>query len=478
MAATLPAEALRRAPARLSVPARSRDARRRRSACAALLLAALVLASGGCATYSERLQDARYAADRGAYPEALDRVNRLIGADSIEEAPDDWTGNHPLAVLERGVLLQAEGRYDLSARDLSEADSKIEIIDLSTDAIGKIGEYVYSGSSATYKASPTERLALNGLNMMNFLAQGDLSGAAVEARRFTNARDTLTSVGLDATGHFGAYLAGFVFERLGEGDRALRYYEEALAAGRLESLRAPVVRLARLNPYRGPRLEALLADSNGSSGTNVASAAPPSEILTVVALGRVPYKVPERVGIGAAVGIAGTYITGNPGILERSVLKVLVYPELKESGYRARNAQVRVDGAPASLEPVSAIGADIRREYQLIKPRIMGAAITRMITRALAAEGLRAAGNEAGGDAGPIVGLLAALFAEGSLVALDKPDTRSWTFLPDQVAISRRTVRPGDHEVEVRVDGVGVVRTVPVHVPEGGFGVVVVTVPR
>ena len=69
-------------------------------------------------------------------------------------------------------------------------------------------------------------------------------------------------------------------------------------------------------------------------------------------------------------------------------------------------------------------------------------------------------------------------FAEGSLVALDKPDTRSWTFLPDQVAISRRTVRPGDHEVEVRVDGVGVVRTVPVHVPEGGFGVVVVTVPR
>ena len=33
-------------------------------------------------------------------------------------------------------------------------------------------------------------------------------------------------------------------------------------------------------------------------------------------------------------------------------------------------------------------------------------------------------------------------------------------------------------EVEVRVDGVGVVRTVPVHVPEGGFGVVVVTVPR
>jgi hypothetical protein len=45
-------------------------------------------------------------------------------------------------------------------------------------------------------------------------------------------RDYLDAESIDnrGVGAFGAYLAGFTFEKLGEGDRALRYYEEALAA--------------------------------------------------------------------------------------------------------------------------------------------------------------------------------------------------------------------------------------------------------
>jgi len=100
-----------------------------------------------------------------------------------------------------------------------------------------------------------------------------------------------------------------------------------------------------------------------------------------------------------------------------------------------------------------------------------------MIARAIAAEGARAAGNEAGG-AGALIGLLAALATEGSLVALDKPDTRSWTFLPDQVSVSRTAVSPGRHEMEVTIPGVAEARTISVDVPKAGFAVVVVTVPR
>jgi hypothetical protein len=96
-----------------------------------------------------------------------------------------------------------------------------------------------------------------------------------------------------------------------------------------------------------------------------------------------------------------------------------------------------------------------------------------MIARAAVAEGTRAAGQQAG----PVIGLLAALAAEGSMVALDKPDTRSRTLLPNHIAIARTPVEPGSHTVDVVVPGVSETRSMKVEVPANGFAVVVVTVP-
>jgi hypothetical protein len=426
----------------------------------------------GCATYSERLLEARQDTNAGSYDAAISNLNDFLGVGSDDEVPTSWKSDRPLAALERGVLLQATDRYADSARTFSAAEGELELLDLSPDAIGEIGSYIYSDSARKYKAPPTEKLSLNAFNMLNYLALGDLGGAGVEARRFTTTRDYLQSIGIDKTGRLGSYLAGFTFEYSGEGDRALRYYDEALAGGRLASLEAPVRRLAAANPYRGPRVKALLQEVGGPI-----DAARPSEVLVVVSLGRVPYKVPERMPIGAAVGIAGTFITGNTAILERSIFKVVVYPDLTSSDTLASGAEVSIDGRTVPVELLDRLGKDIRQEYEKIKPRIIGAALTRMIARAAAAEGARVAGQQAG-NAGALVGLLAALATEGTLVALDKPDTRSWTFLPNQIFVARHPVQPGQREVRVTVRGLGETRTLRLDVPEGGFGVAVVTVPR
>ena len=102
-----------------------------------------------------------------------------------------------------------------------------------------------------------------------------------------------------------------------------------------------------------------------------------------------------------------------------------------------------------------------------------------MIVRALAAEGARAAGNQAQ-SGGAVVGLLAALAVEGAAVALDKPDTRSWTMLPNRVFMSRVQVPPGEHTVDVWVKGDRGTerRTMKVNVAKGGFVVVDVTTLR
>jgi hypothetical protein len=425
----------------------------------------------GCATYTDHLAQASLAASSGNYTNAVEQVNGVLDVSSADSLPDRWRGDRPLAALERGVLQQALGRYAGSARDFSAAEQELELLDLKTDPVGALGSYLYSDSVKTYKTPPSERLALNAVNLLNYLARGDLDGAAVEARRFQVMRDYLASEQIDASAPatLGTYLAGFVFEQRGEGDRALRYYDEALAAGSLTTLTAPIVHLARSNPYRGTRLSQVL--TGAPSGKN--GAGQEGDLLIVLNVGRVPHREPQRMPIGAAIGIAGTLFTGDLDVLKYSAAKVIVYPELFNTPSSLGQPSVRVDGGAVEVEQLTDFGAAIRAEYEQAKPKIIAAALTRLAARAAVAEGIRAGGKQESA----LLGDLLSILFETTLVALDRPDTRSWTMLPDRVLVARLPVTPGAHSVEVSFGASGG-RTVPVEVQKGGYAAVVVTEPR
>lgn len=432
---------------------------------------ALILAlCSGCATYSDKMEKARTAVTAGDYAAGIAEIDGVIDADGPDQIPDDLGDDAALGLLERATLKQATDAFPGSARDFEAADKGLELLDIANDTAGDIGKYVFSDSSTKYRSSPIEKISLNGFNMMNYLAEGNLQGARVEARRFTVMQNYLTDFDPNEPhAAFGSYLAGFTMERLGEYNSAMRYYDEALQAGRFTSLRDPVARLAQLTGYRGKRIGAYLASNPGSAKPLGNDA----ELLVIVSIGRVPHKVPERMPIGAAVGVAGAWISGDPAVLGYTATKVVVYPELVPSESVIGNAQVTVDGRDAGLELATNLGAEITAEYEKIKPRIIGAAISRMIVRAAAAEGMRQAGN-AESEA---LGWVLALFTEAALVAMDKPDTRSWIFLPDRVYIHRSRIRPGQHEVAVQLGSTGT-RTQTVEVAPGGFAAVVVTAPR
>ena len=430
---------------------------------------ALALALGGCATYTDRLRNASLATTAGNYEHAVAEIDDVLGVGSSDELPARLGADKALTVLERGVLQQSLRRHRASARDISAAEKEIEVIELSTDPVGTIGRYVYSDTAQPYRALATERLALNPLNLLNYLALGDLDGAAVEARRFQVMREYLEGEGrkLGSEAVLGTYLAGFVFEHRGERDRALRYYEETLERCRLENLTTPVQRLSAAGSYRGPRLSELL------------ERAPPrreaagGEVLVVVSAGRVPHKEPERVPVGVAFGIAGTYVTGDIDWLKYSAGKVVVYPELKETPSVLGPPQVHLDGHPIELEELVDLGFLVRGEYEKMKPMIVAAALSRVASRAAVAEGVRAAGKQESQLLGDVLSIL----AEGAMVALDRPDTRSWTTLPERVFVARVPAEPGAHIVDVSFGGAAS-RRVDVTVGAGGYGVAVVTEPR
>lgn len=446
---------------------RPRTARKTVSVAVVLTCAAAGLS--GCATYIDRMSAASLATSAGNYESALADMNSALGVSSADELPSQWSGDRPLAALERGMLQQSLTQYRGAARDLSGAEQQLELLDLRVDAIGALGSYLYSDSAKTYKTPPSERLALNAINLLNYLAIYDFEGAAVEARRFQVMRDYLDAENIKADGPatLGTYLAGFLFEHRGESERALRYYDEALTRGRLETLVPAVRRLARNSSYRGKQLSQLLKDSGGPSGTK-----PERELLVIVSAGRVPHKEPRRIPVGAAVGIAGTVISGSGDFLKYGAAKVVVYPELVDTPSTLGNAAVQVDGTDVGIEQIVDLGAAIRTEYDEAKPKIMAAALTRMAARAGVAEGVRAAGKAESGVLGDVLSIV----VESAMVALDRPDTRSWTTMPARVLAARLPITPGTHEIVVKFSG-GITRTMTVDASQPGAFIVVITEP-
>lgn len=459
-------------------------AKTRASRVLAKLLPAVAVSVGlcGCATYSDKTMAMRELVSAGQYEDGLDEINRFLKVKSPDALPDEgkWKSETSLAVLERATILHAMQRWQASAFNFQVADEKLEFLDLRSSA-DEIGRYIFSDAATYYRTTPTEKLALNAINLINYLARGDLDGARVEARRFTVMRNYLLDYDPDhAHGAFGSYLAGFVAERQGNWDEALRYYDEALQERELPTLGEAIVRTAeRGGSYRSERLNRYL----GSEPSLATPASPASErerdageILVIIKTGRVPYKIPRRIPIGAAIGIAGAYVTGNTALLERSAFKVVVFPDLEPAGNLFNTASWTIDGTAIQLDLVSDLGLEIAREFDELKPKIIGSAITRMIVRAAAAEGARAAGNQSNAA----VGLISALAIEGAMVAFDKPDTRSWTTLPDRVFVGRARVPVGEHTLAVTVQGNGGQErhTATVNVGPGGYVVLDVTTLR
>src|SRR5690606_9968398 len=134
--------------------------------------------------------------------------------------------------------------------------------DFSRTAVDDVGKYLYSDDTGPYKAPPYEKLLLNTMNMVNYLAKGDLNGARIEARRFSVMQKYLSENKSKSAALLGggSYLAGFIFEKSGNAQEAMIYYDEALQYGDFKSLHAALVALSSRSSYRTKRLDALLEE--------------------------------------------------------------------------------------------------------------------------------------------------------------------------------------------------------------------------
>ena len=426
----------------------------------------------GCGHASHTLK-ARQALDKHDPKTALALYNKELKVDSGSKLPEDAGGDNALYILDRSMISQALELYPDSSRDLESADKSIQMLDFTRTGVDEIGKYLFSSSSGQYKARPYEKVLINTLNMVNYLARGDLSSAKVEARRLAIMQKYLNETEGHPNAGFlgpGSYLAGFVFEMAGDYDEALRYYDEALRMAPYVTLAGPIQRAAQRSGYRSPRLTEVLGRTPPppvDEGTG--------ELLLVVGHGRVPALEAVRMNIGMAMSIGGLFLApaynqGARRMIGQGLVTYVNFPALEKApGYYLPPSLV-VDQTPVGFD-ISALEALVRAAIEVEKPKVVASAIVRMVVRGGVGAGV-GVGVARASDSGGL-GMLAAIVTQAAMAAADVPDTRSWATLPGRIAFARLRLPAGQHTI--RLSAQGVTREYTVEVRAGGFSVVNLT---
>lgn len=441
---------------------------------AALSLAiGLLLSTSACAGHAGHTLEARKALDAHDAKRALELYNKELKVDSGSEQPDGKDDDDALFLLDRSMIQQQLTRYEDASRDLQTADKAVEMLDFTRSTADEIGRYLFSDDVGEYKARPFEKLLINTMNIVAYLARGDLGGAKVEARRLAIMQKYLReSEDAPTAGMLGpgSYLAGFVFEMSGEVDEALRYYDEALGVTSYTTLHEPIRRLSERSAYRSPRITPLLAEKAQSLPENS------GELLVIVNHGRVPALKAERVPIGLALTygalfLAPAQITSARRMAGQGLVTWVNYPDLEGPPIPVSPAQVSVDGRAALVDTTTNVDALVRAAYEKSKGPVIASAITRMLVRGAVGAGVGTGVGKSSGSGA--AGMFVALAAQAAMVAADTPDTRCWSTLPARISIVRMRVPAGKHRVQAVVQGVS--RSQDIDVPKDGWALVNIT---
>jgi hypothetical protein len=414
----------------------------------AVAASGVALLLSGCAAF--RSYDAEL------YP-ALEQASRgnVDGAIRLLESNNRRPDKDLLYFMELGMLQRLGGRYDESQKAWMAAEARIET-SRGGDSFAELAGLVSNASSfvlndkmRVYQGHDYERVMLLTYMALNHLARGDYDSARVAIRQThefeaqvaelrakqyarveeearqrgarTSVRElngypveTIDNPEVNALRNsyqsaLSHYLAGFVYEALGE-----------------PSLAAPGYRLANeLQPGR-PLLE------DGLSGLDARVAAPDDGMTDVLFI----------IGSGTAPAIQSRQFALPMFVQGRFVVLPHSFPVITTTSAPRRPRRVLVEGSALPVEPITSVDAMARRRLKDDMPSIMLRATIRTTTAAVLQYQTQRIG-----DRQSLATALAAAAVTVGTAALASADDRTWRALPSEIYIARGRLPRGAHRV-------------------------------
>ena len=401
----------------------------------------------GCASmqsHDKLASDVQSAGRTGGIPAALAQL------EASAKSEDDKTAL--LYNLERGELLRMDRRYEDSTNAFLLADIKVKEWEetAKTDPsklMGTVGAALISERLKNYEGQDYEKVWLTTRLAMNRVALGDFENARVDIKR-THEREAIiaefrsketlaaeeeakskgaTAGGKELNGYpvetlndpevlalkngyqnaLSHYLAGFMYEVLGESGLAAPGYRKAI----------------ELKPETGVLEEGLRGLDNRTSFTWKRRQRM-TDVLFVVEAGDAPARKPKAFTIPVPTG---------RGMVTASIS----YPVIEPSTDPLLTT-LSAAGTDLKLEKVVDVNVMARRALKDEMPGM----VLRGVTRAIAKGVMQNELQKRGGLVGGLVGAVAS-------AATEVADDRMWRMLPGRVYIARGYLPPGEHVVTV-----------------------------
>jgi hypothetical protein len=388
-----------------------------------------------------------------SYDSELQETNQQLSSGNVDAALTLLEKNNRsqdkdlLYYFEKGELLRAKGDLAGSQTAWKSADKVVgaweDSVKLDTAKyLAQFGSFLVNDKVRRYEGYDYEKVMLTTQMALNLLAVNDFDGARTEIRK-THEREAVIAelrdkeylkredeaekqgvkteykdlqgypvASLDAPevvglknsyqSAFSHYLAGFVYEALGEKDLAAPGYRKA----------------AELRPNT-PLLEQALLNLDKPAGKTEES-----DILIVVQSGLAPAR--DSIRIPLPLPISGNL-----------VITPLSFPVIKPDTSTATLTQIGVDGQQQNLTQLNSTTAMSRRALRDDMPGIILRTTVRAITRGVAQKQLN--------DVNPLAGLAVGITS----TVMEGADTRTWRTLPDATQVVRLRLKQGEHEVSL-----------------------------
>jgi uncharacterized protein len=437
----------------------------------ACAVAALALLCSGCGTFRSYDKELR-----GTLAEVSS--GNVDGAIKTLESNNRSDKKDLLYYFELGELERLKDRYQDSQKSWMSADQRVHSWEAAAKAdpsrlLGSASSLLLNDKSRPYEGHDYEKVMLTTRMALNFLAMSDYQNARVAITQ-THEREAviadlrakeISEVERDA-GKRGAptsfkelngypvqtidnpqvnalknsyqsalshYLAGFIYESLGEPSLAAAGYRQAI----------------ELQPNR-PVLE------EGLAGLDRRVAEPKdglTDVLFVVETGTAPARESREFPLPIPVN-------------RTLILIPISFPVMQTTSNPPSPAQLQIDaGQSLSVVPITSIDLMARRALKDEMPGLMLRGAIRSGAKAVAQYSLQ---HQARQQENALLGLAALAMTIGSYVT-ESADERTWRTLPAEIAIARGRVPPGSHSITLQT-GAGP-RTVQINV-SGRYAVV------
>ncbi len=425
-----------------------------------LLVAMVALTSSGCGAFR-------------SYKKEMDKTISLAaggdvpGAIKVLEKNNSSKDKDLLFDLELGELRRLNLQFDASQVALGSADAKIQAWEEASKlnaerAGGNVGSFLVNDKVRTYEGHDYEKVMVTTLMAVNHLSLGDWDNARVQIKRTHEREAVIQSLRADQylkvteeakkkgarqsfkelngypiqtidnpevnalkNGYQNAlshYLAGFVYEALGE-----------------PSLAAPGYRTAiELRPGQG-----LLEDSLGGLDARLAARDEGfCDTLFVIDTGAIPGRTSQSFNLPIPVGPQGQWILISASFPVMAPATAYVPPQVKvDKDLDVRTAHV------LNLDAMA------RRTLSDDMPTIMLRAFTRLLSRAVAQYQMQQQMQQQQRQGQDTLGMALALLALqiGGAVT-EQADERGWRTLPAHVTVARARLSRGQHNVAIDTD--------------------------